>query len=302
MELPRGPIESALGVRIREAVSIGGDRWSLELADGQRGIVQRFATAAAVATAEVALERLRSEIDLPVPQIRRLEVADSISDGGWALFLGVGGSPLARKAPQIADEPLYQIGTRLGWVIYRIHRVMGDRYGALIGDDPCAADEEQQYIRARLERDLVEAIALGMLSREEAMDVRAAFQRLIPPGRQAALLNGGLSPETLLVSQRDGRWSLTGVLGWEHAISWCPAWEHVTFLEACEGQRYFSLRVGYGNGYDSETQRAYEQVREPALRPYRALLALQRVVEHARRGAHDESRRYTTLLLRLVRS
>lgn len=300
MELRREPIEAALGRRIREAVSLGGDRWMLALADGDRAIVQQYASADALATAEAALGRLRGEIDLPLPQIRRLDVADAALEGHWALFTGVSGDPLARKLPQIADEALYQIGVRLGQVVYRIHRVAGGRYGALTGNDPCAADEERQYILARLEHDLAEAVALHAMSNEEAADVRRALQAFIPPGRQAALLNGGLSPETLLVTQRDGRWTLSGILGWEHALSWCPAWEHVTFLEACEGQQCFSLRVGYGNGYDNETQRAYEQVREPALRPYRALLALRRAVEHARRGARDDARRYVNVALRLA--
>lgn len=300
MELQREPIEAALGVRIREAVSLGGERWALALADGERSVVQRFASTDALANAEAALSRLRGEIDLPIPHIRRLDVAGATPNGGWALFTGVSGDPLARKLPQIADEPLYQIGMRLGQVVYRIHRVAGGQYGALIGDDPWAADEEQQYILARLDDDLAAAVALNAMSDEEAANVRRALETFIPPGRQAALLNGGLSPETLLVTQRDGRWTLGGILGWEHALSWCPAWEHVTFLEACEGQRCFSLRVGYGNGYDHETQRTYEQVREPALRPYRVLLALRRAVEHAGRGARDHARKYVSVALRLV--
>ncbi len=300
MELRRDSIEAALGVRIREAVSLGSDRWLLALADGERGIAQRFASADALAYAEAALNRLRGEIDLPIPQVRLLNIAHAAPDDHWALFTGISGDPLARKLPQIADEALYQIGVRLGQVVYRIHRVAGGRYGALVGDDPCAADEERHYVLARLERDLADAIALNAMGHVEAADVRRALQAFIPPGRQAALLNGGLSLETLLVTQRDGRWTLGGVLGWEHALSWCPAWEHVTFLDACEGQRCFSLRVGYGNGYDQQTQRAYEQVREPALRPYRVLLALRRAVEHARRGAHDDARRYVNVALRLV--
>ncbi|MGQ9549986.1 MAG: phosphotransferase family protein [Roseiflexus sp.] len=302
MDLRPEVIEAALGSRIRELAPIAGNRWMLALADGRQSVMQRFSSADALTTAEVALSRLRSEIDLPIPQIQRLEVADALSESLLAVFIGINGEPLAQKLPQIPDESLYQIGMRLGQVVYRIHRVAGGRYGALTGDDPCAADEERQYIQARLEHDLAQAIALEALSEEEAVEVRGELQQFLPPGRQAALLNSGLSPQTLLVTHRDGRWALGGVLGWEHALGWCPAWEHVTFLEACEGERCFSLRVGYGNGYDSETQRAYEQVREPALRPYRLLLALRRTVEHARRGARDDARRNKTILLRFVRS
>ncbi|MCS6940845.1 MAG: hypothetical protein NZM94_16330, partial [Roseiflexus sp.] len=94
MELRREPIEAALGMRIREAVSLGDDRWMLALADGERVIVQRYASADALATAEAALGRLRSEVDLPLPQIRRLEIPDATSENHWALFTGISGDPL----------------------------------------------------------------------------------------------------------------------------------------------------------------------------------------------------------------
>jgi hypothetical protein len=172
MDLRPELIEAALGARIRELVSMGGDRWMLALADGQRSMVQRFSSTDALTTAEVALSRLRSEIDLPIPQIRRLDVADQPTETPLALFIGIDGEPLARKLPQIPDEALYQIGMRLGQVVYRIHRVAGGRYGALTGDDPCAADEERGYIQARLDHDLAQAIALEALSEEEAAEVR----------------------------------------------------------------------------------------------------------------------------------
>jgi hypothetical protein len=137
MDLRPELIEAALGARIRELVPLGGDRWMLALADGQRSVAQRFSSADALTTAEVALSRLRGEIDLPIPQIRRLDIADQPTEAHWALFIGINGEPLAQKLPQISDEALYQIGMRLGQVVYRIHRVAGGRYGALSGDDPC---------------------------------------------------------------------------------------------------------------------------------------------------------------------
>ncbi|HEX5691131.1 MAG TPA: hypothetical protein VFX76_14050, partial [Roseiflexaceae bacterium] len=90
---------------------------------------------------------------------------------------------------------------------------------------------------------------------------------------------GGLRPDAILVRRSENRWSLSALLGWEQALGWSPAWDHTTFLDAAAGPRWFGLRVGYGNSYDETTTRAYEQVREHALRPYRMLLALQRLGE-----------------------
>jgi hypothetical protein len=125
MDLRPELIEAALGARIRELVSMGGDRWMLALADGQRSVVQRFSSADALTTAEVALSRCAAKSicrsrrsvarTLPISRQRR----------PWALFIGINGEPLAQKLPQIPDESLYQIGMRLGQVVYRIHRIAG---------------------------------------------------------------------------------------------------------------------------------------------------------------------------------
>lgn len=301
MDPTREQIESAIGARIREYIALGADCWALALSDGERLVLQRCATGEALATLEIALGRLGGEIDLPAPQVRLRDPVGTALGGPWALLSGVAGEPLSRKLPQVPDDQLYQLGRRLGQFAYRIHRVAGGRYGALTGVDPCAADDERGYVMARLERDLDRAVELRLLTDGEAGQVRNALLSFVPPGRQAALLVGGLAPETLLVRQQEGRWSLSGVLGWERSLSWSPAWEHVTFMEAADGQRLFGLRVGYGNGYDGETRRVYEQVREPVLLPYRMVLALSRAVAFAEQGSRDEAQRRKTMLLGLVR-
>src|SRR5262249_54850925 len=82
---------------------------------------------------------------------------------------------------------------------------------------------------------------------------------------------------TILVQQAERGWSISGLTGWSHARGWSPAWDHVTLLDATEEPGYFGLRVGYGNGYDHNTTRTYEQVREHALAPYPILLMLDRL-------------------------
>jgi hypothetical protein len=88
-----------------------------------------------------------------------------------------------------------------------------------------------------------------------------------------------MSPHSILVRETKAGWSISGLLGWGQALGWSPAWEHVTLLDATEDARFFGLRVGYGNGYDDQTTRTYEQVREHAMAPYRVLLMLQRMQE-----------------------
>jgi hypothetical protein len=155
----------------------------------------------------------------------------------------------------------------------------------------------------RLERELEQCGALGILDRRTAAEVRDWFDHEFQPvGRQAALVCSGLAPSTILVRQSENRWWVSGLLGWEHALGWSPAWEHVTFFDAADGPRYFGLRVGYGNGYDEQTSRPYEQVREHALAPYRALLALQRMRTAYARGDRAERTRRRELLKGLMRA
>ena len=86
-------------------------------------------------------------------------------------------------------------------------------------------------------------------------------------------------------------WWISGLTSWEHALGWSPAWDHATLFDTTHDPWFFGLRVGYGNAYDEHTQRTYEQVREHALAPYRALLALRRMHETAARGDTAASRR-----------
>jgi hypothetical protein len=112
-----------------------------------------------------------------------------------------------------------------------------------------------------------------------------------------------MSPRTILVQQAERGWSISGLTGWGQALGWSPAWDHVTLLDATEEPRYSGLRVGYGNGYDDNTTRTYEQVREHALVPYRMLLMLDRMqLAYARSDIAEIDRRRGMLkgLLRVL--
>jgi Phosphotransferase enzyme family len=288
------------GERLNESHALAEDRYSLSLSGGERLAVQVYASAEAAATATAALRMLRAEVDLPIPLLRASDPQGETIGAPYALLSELSGSPLEQVLPQIGGEQLYTIGRKLGAALCRVHRLICDHYGALSGDDQHAFVDERTYGMARLDRELEQCGALGILDRHSAAEARDWFEREFQPvGRQAALVCGGLAPETILVRQSESRWWISGLLGWEHALGWSPAWEHVTFLDATNSPRYFGLRVGYGNGYDEQTSRAYEQVREHALAPYRALLALQRMREaYADRAERTRRREILKGLLR----
>ncbi len=238
-----------------------------------------------------ALQLLRGEFDLPLPLLRAAAVAPP-----YAIVSALPGEPLAACVGRIAEADLYQLGSRLGEVVYRVHRVAAPHYGELAGED--AAASEREWVERRLGAALDACVARGALRRDGSAVVLASFaQTYAPFGALPALVCGGVAPETVLVRRGADGWSLSGVARWEAALGMCPAWEHALLFDAFDTPAYFALRVGYGNGYDALTERAYEQTREAALHPYRVLLAVRRLRDAA---AGDVTRRRRALLALLA--
>jgi hypothetical protein len=290
------------GEKLKEARALSGRRYALALAGGEDLELHTFQTRDDATTATAALRQLRAEIDLPIPQLRAADAEGSVVGVPYALVSEVHGQPLSQVAPNLTEQQLYTLGRRLGEIVYRIHRLAHDRYGALVGEDTDAAEEERSYGLTRLKRDLASCEKIGLLNRQLSDEIRQWFdERFLPIGKQPALIHCGLSPDTILARQTQGQWTISGVLGWEHAQGWSPAWEHVTLIEAVPGTTFFGLRVGYGNGYDENTKRAYEQVREQVMAPYRILLFVRRLWEAGASGAFDQTETYRSLLLSLLR-
>jgi aminoglycoside phosphotransferase (APT) family kinase protein len=288
--------------RLRESRALGGDRYSLSLADGERLCVHVCATREGARTAAEALRLLRGEVDLPIPALRASDAEGQTIGLPYLLTDDIAGQPLVQVVGHIPDAQLYRIGRRIGETLQRVHRLACPRYGSLTDVEPASNKGERAYVQARLERDVRRCAELGLLDKRACAEVMAWFDdRFKPVGRQPALTHGALDARRVLVRQTERGWSVGGLLGWDQAVGWSPTWDHAAFLDAIEDPRFFSLRVGYGNGYDDLTDRAYEQVREHALAPYRALLMLERMQAAAARGDVAEVERRRGVLKGLTR-
>jgi aminoglycoside phosphotransferase (APT) family kinase protein len=307
MSLTREQLEAIVaralpGERLRESHALAGERYSLALVSGERLCAQLYATRAEAATAAEALRMLRGEVDLPIPELHASDPDGETIGAPYVLTGEVAGEPLGQVVGRLDDEQSYRLGRRLGQIVQRVHRLACTRYGALPADATDTQQDERSYVVARLDHDARRCGELGLLDRKSGGEIAAWFDAHFKPvGRQPALTHGGLGPQSILARQAEGGWKMSGLLGWGEALGWSPAWDHVVFLDTTEDARFFSLRVGYGNGYDELTQRAYEQVREHALAPYRVLLTLRRMCEAAARGDVAEAQRRRGVLRGLMR-
>ncbi len=294
--------ETFPGTAVKDVRQVNVTRYALTLGDGEQLSLQLYNTASETSNAAAALGKLRGEIDLPIPILHAAETTGALIGQPYVLTSFISGEPLGAVLPRMSDEQLYVIGRRLGEIISRVHRIAADGYGDM-ADDATRIDDEQVYMRQRVEQNISECLRLNLLNTQSADEVRHWFaNNFMPIGRKPALLHGNLGLQTILLRATTSGWHLSGLVGWERAVCWSPAWEHAVFWNMTEAQCFFGLRVGYGTAYDEQTRRAYEQVREHMLLPYRMLLMLQRMHETHQLGEYAESARYSNALLNRVRA
>ncbi|MEM8532094.1 MAG: aminoglycoside phosphotransferase family protein [Chloroflexota bacterium] len=288
---------------LEDAVEITKGRYAIDTAGGDQFQLYSYDTSDQATAAIAALRQLRSEIDLPIPQLQAADAEGKTVGYPYAILSPVSGEPLTQVVAQLNEEQLYAIGRKLGEITYRIHRLAWPHYGHLKTDNGHLPEDERTYVLSQLDHALTECEQLTIIPMDINQELRVWFESEFQPvGQQAALLHGNLAPTNLLIRQIDGRWSLSGIIGWENAIAWCPAWEHVAFLSAIEDSLFFSLRVGYGNGYDEQTQRTYEQVREPVMIPYRILWLIQRLRQVGQENNQEATTFYQNTLQHMWRA
>lgn len=289
------------GERLKEARPADDHRYDLALPGGDRVSLQLYRAPGEARAAAAALRLLRNEIDLPIPALRAADEEGAAIGQPYLLTSELAGEPLSGALPRLGEGQLYDLGLHLGETMQRVHRLRTERFGELSGEG-AASDDARGYILARLEAGLRRASEQGLLDRQTGERLRAWFaEDFQVSAREPALLHGGLSPEAILVRRVEGSWRVSALTGWGRALGWAPAWEHAALLESTDARPYFSLRVGYGNAYDQQTSRTYEQVREAALLPYRAIMALERMVRERAAGNLKGSDRHRSVLLTILK-
>jgi hypothetical protein len=275
MALSPQQIEAALGhalpgatLRSAEPQAAGA---TLTLSDGRTLILRLYTPGAAEPQ---ALSLLATCDDVPAPRLAAFCAEAGPLAQPYGLLTPVEGGPLTLALPRLDDHRRYELGHELGAIIARVHRVTLPSYGTL-ADTQTATAGERAYTLARLEQ-AIEACGAA-LSAATAKNLRHWFDGgIAESGRHAALCHAALDLARVLVRPNAGRWQIGGIVGWGDALGWRPGWDHAAFLESAARPDAFSLRVGYGEGYEEATERTYDQVREHALAPYRLIMHLER--------------------------
>src|SRR5215212_11627061 len=199
MALTKQQLETILdralpGEQLREWRALPDDRYALALAGGERLNAQVYASVDQAATAAAALDLLRGEIDLPIPQLRANDAAGNTIGVPYLLLSDLAGEPLEQALPRIGDEQLYTLGRRLGETLCRVHRLSCEHYGQLSGEQSDVEDE-RGYVLAWLDRSVRRCGELGLLDRRTSAELSEWFELYFQPvGRQPALVHGGISP------------------------------------------------------------------------------------------------------------
>ncbi len=281
------------GARLATTRTLGDRTVLMEFADRRRLVLRLPAppdpqSGDLLAAEALALQALRVEIDLPLPEVQ------TYSPGAYVLMSYLEGTPLPEIAAELSEEQRYELGGELGTLLARIHAYAAPNYGPLdqaqplelrrdpvptplrdgAAAPPNAADV--RYAHARLTQAINTALAAGEIEVAGASALHAWLDgNQAGSGQSACLVHGDLRPERMLVRRTNRGWAIAGLLGWGFAQAWRPGWDHVALLEHFAGPIYFSLRVGYGNAYEVAVERAADQLREFALLPYRLALYLE---------------------------
>jgi len=170
---------------------------------------------------QLVLCKLSERSDLPIP-IPRLVARGEIEDWPYLVLTAVEGVPLYKvwDAMNVADRE--HIAARCGQLVAALHSTPTEGLEAIAVDWP--AFVERQI------RDCVDGLARSDLGEGWVRSVRAFLEDLPPlfePGFQAVLLSADVSDEHLMVSERGGRWEVTGYIDFGDAMLGHPYYEFV---------------------------------------------------------------------------
>ncbi len=165
----------------------------------------------------LVLEKLRGQLDWPIPQL----LAEGEVEGWpYVVTTAVEGQPLCQVWGALGAEDRERVAVGCGEFMAALHAVQTDGLETIATDWPALVGAQRQ--------DCIQHLAQAGLD-EDWTNAALAFLDDLPPlfepGFRPVLLSADVTDEHLLISQRGGRWELTGYIDFGDAMLGHPLYE-----------------------------------------------------------------------------
>jgi hygromycin-B 7''-O-kinase len=167
----------------------------------------------------LVLRQLSGRSDLPVPQ---LVDEGTIENWPYIIVTAVDGVPLYEVWSSMDTSNREHIAARCGELMASLHSTPTEGLEAIAVDWPAFVENQIQDCTDRLTRADVDKQWIRSI-REFLDDLPPLFE----PGFQPVLLSADVTDEHILVSERGGRWELTGFIDFGDAMLGHPHYEFV---------------------------------------------------------------------------
>jgi hygromycin-B 7''-O-kinase len=158
--------------------------------------------------------------DRPGPPLPRLVTEGEIEGWPYIIITSVEGMPLNEVWDSMSMLDRERIATRCGELMAWLHTVPTEGLEDIAIDWP---DFVERQIRVCI--DEIAQAGLDERWSREAAEFFAQLPPLFEPGFQAVLLSADVTDEHILVSQRDGKWDVTGYIDFGDAMLGHPHYE-----------------------------------------------------------------------------
>ena len=166
---------------------------------------------------QLVLHKLSEQPDLPIP---RLVTEGEIEGWPYIIVTAVDGVPLNEVWGSMGMPDKERIASRCGELMAWLHAVPTEGLEDIGVDWPAFVERQ---IRA-----CIDEIAQAGLDERWTRETAEFFAQLPPlfePGFQPVLLSADVTDEHILVSQRDGKWDMTGYIDFGDAMLGHPHYE-----------------------------------------------------------------------------
>jgi hygromycin-B 7''-O-kinase len=166
---------------------------------------------------QLVLHKLSEQPDLPIP---RPVAKGEIEEWPYIIVTAVEGTPLNQVWDSMTMPDRERIAARCGEFMARLHTTPTDGLEAIAVDWPAFVERQ---IRTCI--DEIAQAGLGDRWTQQTAEFLAGLPPLFEPGFRPVLLSADVTDEHILVSQRDGKWDMTGFIDFGDAMVGHPHYE-----------------------------------------------------------------------------